>query len=57
MSVSTIDRNNSGAVSSSQRTENGSKLVGGPGLSVVADRLICSVADYSALWKRGILAS
>lgn len=49
MSVSTIDSNDSGAVGSSQGTENGSKLVGGPGLSVVAKWLILSAADGSAL--------
>lgn len=49
VSASTIDSNDSRAVGSSQGTENGSELVSGPGLSVVAEWLILSAADNSAL--------
>lgn len=49
VSVSTIDSNDGRAVRSSQRTENSSELVSGPGLCVVLRRLILSAADNSAL--------
>ena len=49
VSVSTIDSNYGRAVRSSQRTENSSELVSGPGLCVVLRWLILSAANNSAL--------
>lgn len=49
MTVAAINSNNRAVVSGCQRTEDSSKLVGGPGLGIVANGHILSAADDASL--------